>query len=283
MPVPNIEKQIHMKFSALLCLYHANDPIEVRQAIDSAFLTQTLPPAELVIVFDGPVPSTVAAVIDEFAKTTPTQIIKFEKNQGHGPARAAGLESCTYNWVAIIDADDISLPNRFEILLPEIQDQPDLAVIGAGLTEFTEKNGQRELGATRIYPSSFQDICQYLKSRSPIAQPTCMLNRKAILAVGNYQSWFNNEDYHLWIRLVSEGYKMKNIAKPVLLFRTSENVYQRRGGLKYWWNEVRLQIFSLSKGTTSLPKLISGAAIRFAVQVLMPNSLRAYVYKKMLR
>jgi len=136
---------------------------------------------------------------------------------------------------------------------------------------------------TRSYPQTHAEITDYLRSRSPIAQPTAMLRVAAILDVGNYQSWFNNEDYHLWIRLVSAGYRLRNIAKPVLLFRTSPHLYDRRGGWRYWRNEVALQQFSLQNGTTTWVKFLQGAAIRFVVQVAMPNKLRQAFYKLILR
>lgn len=272
-----------MKFSALLCLYRNNDHDEVQDAINSAFMNQTMPPTELVVVFDGPVPEKVEAVINTFAKKNSTQIIRFKENRGHGPARAAGVEASRYEWVAIIDSDDVSMPHRFESLIQEIKCHPDLAVVGGGLTEFIKTEEGIELGAVRIFPASHKDVSQFMKMRSPVAQPTCMLRRAAVLEVGNYHSWFNNEDYHLWIRLVAAGFKIHNVSESILLFRVSPDIYLRRGGFKYWWNEVRLQAFSLRQGTTTLMRFLPGACLRFVIQVLLPNKLRASFYKRILR
>jgi len=272
-----------MKFSALLCLYIANDPVEVREALNSAITNQNMPPMELIVVYDGVVSGEIKTVIQQFKDTIPTKILEFKENKGHGAARAAGLLACSYEWVAIIDADDISLPNRFEILVREIKKNPQLAVIGGGLTEFSDTEEGRKTGVNRQYPNTYNDICKYMQTRSPIAQPTCMLRREAILDVGNYLTWYNNEDYYLWIRLVTAGYKLQNVPESLLLFRTSPDSYLRRGGFKYWLNEVRLQLYSLKQGTTSFSKFLSGVLIRFVIQVLMPNRLRAYIYKLFLR
>lgn len=271
------------EFAALLCLYHNNDAGEVAEAIHSTFFDQTKPPALLIVVFDGPVPQDVAEVIARTEEQVPVTRIVFNENRGHGPARAAGIAACPYPWIAILDADDLSLPHRFESLLAEIAKDPEVAVIGGALQEFTVADGVREVTTTRSYPQTHAEITDYLRSRSPIAQPTAMLRVAAILDVGNYQSWFNNEDYHLWIRLVSAGYRLRNIAKPVLLFRTSPHLYDRRGGWRYWRNEVALQQFSLQNGTTTWVKFLQGAAIRFVVQVAMPNKLRQAFYKLILR
>ena len=267
----------------MICLYAKNRALEVLAALESAFTVQTCPPAELVVIFDGPVSKDVSAVIEKFKTRIPVICIKFSQNMGHGPARAAAIEKSSYSWMAIIDSDDISLPDRFEILLKTITSYPDSAVVGGGLTEFRDSEEEQELGKVRLFPESPEDVSRYIQSRSPVAQPTAILRVQAILDVGNYQTWYNNEDYHLWIRLVSAGYKIRNVQKSVLLFRTSQDLYVRRGGLKYWWNEVRLQAYSLSSGTTVLNKFLLGAVVRFGVQVVMPGWLRSIFYDKFLR
>lgn len=272
-----------MTFSALICLYHGSVAAEVAVALTSALVDQTLKPAELVVVFDGPVPKEVEEVVAAWEQRLATRIVRFPDNRGHGPARAAGVVACRHEWIAIIDADDISLPQRFEKLAGLIARNPALAVVGGGVTEFVEEEGERHLLATRIMPETPAEVRRYMQLRSPVAQPTAMIRRSAVLAVGNYQPWFNNEDYHLWIRLTRAGHAIANVAEPLLLFRTSPTLYLRRGGLKYWWNEARLQAYSYGQGTTTLARMIPGVGFRFLVQVVLPNRLRAALYKRILR
>lgn len=267
----------------MICLYANNKAFEVLAALESAFTKQTCPPAELVAIFDGPVPNDVSAVIEEFATRIPVTCVTFSQNMGHGPARAAAIEKSSYVWMAIIDSDDISSPDRFETLLKTIDSHPDSAVVGGGLTEFTDSAEGRVVGKLRLFPENPEDVARYIQSRAPVAQPTAILRVQAVLDVGNYQTWYNNEDYHLWIRLVRAGYEIRNVPKSVLLFRTSPDLYARRGGLRYWWNEVSLQAFSLSSGTTVLSKFLLGAVVRFGVQVVMPGWVRSAFYNKFLR
>ena len=276
-------KAPHPGFAAMLCLYKNNVASEVRQALDSAFEQQTLPPAELIVVFDGPIPADVQAVVDDFEKHIPTRRIVFEQNRGLGPASAAAVLSCDYPWLAIIDADDISLPQRFESLSKIAAAHPDTAVVGGAFTEFHMEQGRQITGATVSFPSDPDEIRRYTQSRCPVGHPTAMIRVAAIREVGNYQAWLFNEDYYLWIRLVKAGYEIRNHPDTVLLMRTSPDLYSRRGGIKYWWSEVSLQYFSLSQGVTTLPKFIMGAAIRLVVQVLLPNKMRAGFYKHFLR
>ena len=280
---PKKDVSIAKNLSAMLCLYRNNVAAEVREALESAFIFQTLVPSELIVVFDGPVPSEVTSVIEEFENVVSIKRIIFDENLGHGPARAAAIDSCTSDWIAIIDADDISLPNRFETLMSKALAHPECAVIGAGYTEFHMENGQVVYGSSLMLPNTPADVTRYVSSRAPVAQATAILRREAVLDVGNYQTWFNNEDYHLWIRIISGGYAIRNVDEVLLLVRTDLNFYGRRGGVKYWWNEVALQRYSLTQGTTTISRFIFGVSVRFVVQVLLPTRLRSLVYQKALR
>lgn len=273
-----------MEFSALLCLYHGNKLSEVKEALESAFFQQSVKPDELVVVLDGPVPDDIKAFVGKFdAGVGPAKIVEFAENRGHGEARAAGLLDCSYDLVAMIDADDISTAHRFKKILNEFEINSNLAVVGGALIEFEEVDGKVRDLSTRVLPRNTADVKKFMRKRSPVAQPSSVVRRSAVIAVGNYQTWFNNEDYHLWIRLISNGYDIHNVPDVVLRFRTSSGMYARRGGPKYWWNEARLQYFSLQSGTTNLPFFLAGITVRFLIQVLIPNRLRSAVYKYMLR
>ena len=129
----------------MICLYKNNVAAGVREALRSAFVDQSLPPSELIAVFDGPVPSEVVSVIDEFESQFSIRRVVFPENRGHGPARAAAIDACEKHWIAIIDADDISRADRFEHLVALASKHPDSAVIGGGFTEFRlTENGIEE-------------------------------------------------------------------------------------------------------------------------------------------
>ena len=273
----------NFEFAAMLCLYRNNSANEVRDALESTFDKQSLPPAHLIVVFDGPVPTDVEALIAEYEFRIPTTRIVFEQNMGHGPARAAAIKACTHAWIAIVDADDISMPHRFEVLTSIIRGHPESAVVGGALKEFHIEKGEMVIDSTVTYPLSPEEVARHIQGGAPVGQSTAMLRVAAILDVGNYQAWLNNEDYHLWIRLLKAGYHIRSHPDPVLLVRTDSDFYKRRGGLKYWWSEVSLQLYSLRQGTTTVPKCLFGAAVRFVVQVLFPNKVRAAFYRRVLR
>ena len=74
-------------------------------------------PDEIVIVKDGALTEELEAVIDKFVSKCPQlfNIVALEENVGQGRARNAGLQACKNNIIALMDSDDISVPNRFEL------------------------------------------------------------------------------------------------------------------------------------------------------------------------
>ena len=123
----------------------------------------------------------------------------------------------------------------------------------------------------------------YLKSRCPMNLVTVMLKKDDVMKVGGYQDWYCEEDYYLWIRLAQNGYKFYNIQENLVDVRVGEEMYQRRGGWKYFKSEAKLQRYMLKHGVISLPKYLYNVLLRFAVQVMMPNKVRGWVFQKFAR
>ena len=70
---------------------------------------------------------------------------------------------------------------------------------------------------------------------------TVMLRKSDIQAVGGYQDWYCEEDYYLWIRLALAGYKFYNINENLVNVRVGQEMYKRRGGMRYFKSEASLQ------------------------------------------
>ena len=105
------------EFSVLISVYAREQSDYLRSALHSVF-EQTVPPTEVVLVEDGPLTTELEAVITDFCEKYNTlKIVKLAKNMGLGNALNIGLSACTYDLVARMDSDDLSLPNRFEAQL----------------------------------------------------------------------------------------------------------------------------------------------------------------------
>lgn len=106
----------YAKFSVAMCVYGRDNPEHFRQAIES-IIDQSIRPDEIVLVVDGPIPTTVEDIVASYGGLDFFKVVRLAENVGHGNARRIALENCMHELVAIVDADDINVPDRFEAQL----------------------------------------------------------------------------------------------------------------------------------------------------------------------
>ena len=264
-------------FSVSMCVYGKDNPVFFKQAVESV-LDQTVKPSEIVLVVDGPIPEELSNIINSYEQNPIFNVIRLEKNQGHGIARQTGLEKCSYNLVAIMDADDINVQNRFELQLKKIEQDSSLDVVGGYTSHFV--NNPQEESEVHTVPEKDADIKRYLKKRCPMRQNTVMFKKNSVLAVGGYQDWFCNEDYFLWIRMALAGMKFANVPNVLVYAREGLDRFKRRGGMKYFVSNARIQWLMFKKNLISFPRCLYNMGIRFCAQVLMPNQLRKFILSR---
>ena len=264
-------------FSVCMSVYKNDDPTDFTEAVFSVF-KQSCPPDEIVLVIDGPIPQPLMEAIKKLQKVIPIlKVIPLAQNMGHAVARQTGLEAAKNDLCAVMDADDLSVPNRFEKQLKVFEEHPEVSVVGGIINEFIQTTGN--VVGTRMVPENDADIKEYLRSRCPMNLVTVMLKKSDVMKVGGYQDWYCEEDYYLWIRLTLAGYKFYNIQDNLVNVRVGEEMYQRRGGKKYFDSEVRLQKYMLNHNLISFPNYLYNVLVRFIVQVALPNKLRGWVFQ----
>lgn len=268
------------RFSVSMCVYGKDNPGFFRDAVQS-ILEQTVKPTEVVLVVDGPVPEELDTVICEYEKMPIFRVVRFAENQGHGNARRAGLAACTNEQVALMDADDLSVPDRFEKQLALFEKQPELDIVGGMITEFVGTPGN--VVARRDVPLADQEIKQYMKKRCPMNQVTVMFKKSSVDRVGGFIDWYCDEDYYLWLRMTLAGMKFGNVPDVLVNVRVGEEMYQRRGGKKYFLSEAKLQKYMLDNKVIGFGTYLMNVTKRLIVQVLLPNKLRGWVFQKFAR
>ena len=234
-----------IKFSVVTSVYHNDKPKFVSVALNSMLVDQTIKPTEIVLVRDGPVPPDLEELLSDYEVkySDVLHIIRFEKNRGLGNALRLGIENTKYNLVARMDSDDICLPKRFEKQVLYMEEHPECDIVGGQMTEFIGE--PTNIVGKRVVPESNEAIYKYMKSRCALNHVTVMFRKEAILKAGNYQDWFWNEDYYLWVRMMMSKCVFANLPDVLVNVRSGEDQYARRGGMRYFKSEKGIQQFML--------------------------------------
>lgn len=270
----------NIKFSVSMCVYGRDNARWFETAIESV-LNQTLPPNEIVLVVDGPVPHDLNAVIFKLEENDTFKVIRLETNQGHGIARKTGLDNCTNELVAIMDADDICTRNRFEKQIEAFHDYPDSDIVGGMITEFIDTPDN--VVGKRIVPLEDSEIKEYMQRRCPMNLVTVMFKKSSIEKVGGFIDWYCEEDYYLWLRMALANMKFRNVDDVLVNVRVGKEMYQRRGGVKYFKSEAKLQKYMLDNKIIGFPRYLISVIERLILQVLMPNKMRSFIFQKLAR
>lgn len=269
-----------MQCSVVMALYNNDNPEWLKQAIES-ILNQTTKSNNIVIVRDGTIPEELEKILRAYDdRYKEISIVRLEDNVGAGQARNEGVKHAKHELVAIMDADDISLPNRFELQLAEFKKNPELALVGGQIAEF-ENTPDNVVGYRKV-PTEYDAVRKFARHRSPINHVTIMFKKTAFLAVGGYPKMTRAEDYYMISSLLARSYLICNLQTSIVNCRTSSDNIRRRKT----WRNVHENIVSRWKihklGTMSLADFCM-SSLGQIVLLIMPSSTAKALFKVLLR
>lgn len=267
-------------FSVLMSLYIKEKPEYVEECFQS-LLRQTVQASEWVVVEDGPLSDGLYEVLDKYEKEYPGLIKRVPRtvNQGLGMALQAGVPECSNELIARMDTDDICREDRFEKQLAEFEKDPDLDIVGSCIDEFEDT--PQDIVASRNVPLTDEEIKKYQKRRDGFNHMTVMYKKSAVLGAGNYQPCPLMEDTYLWVRMMKNGVKCKNIGEPLVYARIGKDMFNRRGGWAYFKKYKAAFKMVYATGYISRFDYFSVISVQFIV-ALVPRKLRGWIFKKML-
>ena len=263
------------KITVVMAVWRGDEPAQIRMAIDS-ILHQTHSANEFIIVQDGPVSSDIAAVLHAYKNHPSVQIFPLSVNQGRGPARNHAVKQSTGDVVAMMDADDISRPDRIEKQLRYFCEH-NLNVLGGGIEEFDLVAGDR--GETRKVPLSGDNIRRVVKFRSAFNHVTLMYKRSFFVQIGGYSNLNFVEDWDFYLRADHAGASMANMADVLVDVRRA---MWRRRSVQYLLEEIKVLGMARSRGQIGIGTFISGVLIRTG-KFLVPQFLLNLAYRFALR
>ncbi len=268
-----------MKYSVLMPVYSGSHPEYLKASIDS-ILTQTLPPDDFVVVCDGPVGEAVDAVLDSYAGKL--RMVRSKSHKGLGRTLNGGLRFCRNEIVARMDDDDIASPDRCEKQMRVLAEQAETGIVSAFVAEFS-KDDPENVTSIRTVPETHEEILRFARHRTPFNHPAVMFRKQAVQEAGGYLPMEKHEDYYLWVRMLQTGVKGYNLQEPLVYMRASDEMFGRRGGIAHFRTALTFEKYLLKSGFISIPEYLRNLSERFAVEVLIPDSVRAMLYRGLLR
>ncbi|MFC3884667.1 glycosyltransferase [Bacillus songklensis] len=269
-----------MDYSVLTSVYYKEDPEYLKLSVLS-MLNQTVPTNDFVIVKDGPLTDELEDVLRDFEKKyTNINIISLSENVGLGSALNAGLNKCKNELVARMDTDDIAFKNRCQLQLEEFASDPELDIVGSFMYEFYDNPEQ--FTAIKRVPITHKEIYKFAKRRNPFNHPTVMYKKSTILSNGGYSTLRRGQDIELFTRLLYQGCKGKNIDKPLVKFRTNDNMYKRRKSWSTAKNYIGVIYKSWKMGYAGFFDLMYVFTLQTGLLVI-PTPLGKWIFRKFFR
>ena len=209
--------------SVIMSTYKEDERL-LRESIES-ILNQTYRDFEYIIILDYPDNDVHNSVIEEYAlKDDRIHFYINEKNMGLTDSLNRGLSLCHGEYIARMDADDISLPDRLERQMKYLE-KNHYDLIG-GITEMINENGSL-LYSIKSVPTDPKKINKALRYSQCIAHPTWLGRKEVFEKNAGYRHMPLCEDYDFTLRAVLNGFVISNLNEAVLKYRMTSNSISR--------------------------------------------------------
>jgi len=220
---------------AIVMSVYLNDSLDhVQEAIDSLF-SQNDVEFDILIQEDGQVSNEIHKYLNNLFKMKKIQFLGLrEKNLGLAYSLNELINYALkkdYEYIARMDADDISLPNRLKLQFDFMNKNKDIDVVGTNIVEFgNELNYHKKVH----FPITHEEMLIFFKKRVPIAHVSSFFRNTFFMKTGLYRTsgHLNNEDTFLWMDGFLSGCKFANIDDYGVKVRISNDFFDRRGGAK---------------------------------------------------
>lgn len=211
------------KVSVAMAIYNCASTL--REALDS-ILAQTYTDWELILCDDGSTDETSAIVSEYSMKYDNILLLQNPQNQGLPATLNTCIKYAQGEYIARMDGDDISLPERFEKEVGFLNEHPEYALVSCAMINFDE-NGDWGVQRKPEKPTVMDFV-----NDSPFCHAPCMMRKAALADVGNYtvrKELRRGQDYFLWHKFYAKGYKGYNFQEPYYKMRDDKDAALRRG------------------------------------------------------
>lgn len=202
-----------------------NESPEFVEGAIRSILNQTYSNFELFVLDDSTDIKTRKAIDKVAHEDTRINVVRKDKRMGFVPALNEGLKRAKGEFIARMDGDDYSLPQRFQTQVEYFLENPDIDILGGGINIMNE-NGV--LISHRSYPIKGMKLKLFSIFRCPLAHPTVMIRKSSLKSLNYDESFKKAEDIEFWLRLRNNGLQINNLDVPLLNYRIMANMGNKR-------------------------------------------------------
>ena len=195
---------------AVILPVYKKDKIEYLRLAVESIVMQSYRNYHLYIGVDGPVGDNLAEYLKQLEAQGHISVIWFKENRG-------------------LDADDISMTDRFEKQIAYLEAHPEIDVVGGAINEINEEGKNR--GKTIVYPAGPKECREFFSKRNPHAHPAVLFRKSFFdkLKGKKYRPEYRqNQDTMLWYDGMMAGTQHANIPDVVLNFRMTDTMFKKR-------------------------------------------------------
>lgn len=223
-----------MAVSVLMPVFNAE--AYLAQAIES-ILGQTFKDFEFIIVDDGSTDAS-PALLQRYARKDGRIHLISRENRGIARTRNELLSQAQGEFVAMMDADDIALPDRLSRQIAFLQHHPDVVCLGSSY-QLIDEAGRLLLTCFAVPEEDTAIQRQLLTGSGGVHQPTVMFRRATAIAVGGYDETMPVcEDLDLWMRMGEVG-KLANLKQPLVQYRLhARSISERNPNLETEYSRI---------------------------------------------
>lgn len=263
------------KISVIMGIYNCENTLS--EAIDS-IIAQTYKNWNIVMCDDCSTDGTYN-VAKQYVDMYPEKFIllKNDKNMGLNYTLNHCLRYADGDYIARMDGDDISYPDRFEKEMDFLFNNPEYSIVSTQM-EYFDNYGV--FGKSSNYGTPTKEN---IVMGITFCHATCIIKKTAYDAVSGYSvsdKLLRVEDYDLWVKMYSAGYKGYNLPQVLYKMRDDRNAIKRRK-FKYRVNESRVSVSAVRKLNVSKKYYIF--ALKPIIVGILPEFIYTFLHKKRLK
>lgn len=224
------------RISVIMGIYNCAPTLA--EALDS-LLAQTYQNFKVIMCDDGSTDG-IRQVAETYVDRYPDKflLISNERNLKLAATLNHCLDYADTEYVARMDGDDISLPERFAKQIAFLDSHPEFALVSSPMVYFDE-DGDYRTGTAKSEPQK-----EDFRYGTPFCHAPVMMRRETLASIGNYtaESWVERvEDYYLWFKFYHAGHKGYNLSEPQYKMRNGRDAFARRK-FKDRWRTYKLTV-----------------------------------------